>query len=163
MTEFEKKLYMDMMAGHSEEHLMAEFKRCMAEAKREYDAEQKRIEEKRRADEEAKKKAEAKRLTGEAIKSDYVNDVVSAQDVAEIFNAYFHNGTKFVVKDAKKLEAYVTAKDIEDIANLLCAVDPNVVSRVYTMKSNVVDPKPSKNQSQIDDDVIADFIGKLLR
>ena len=162
MTDFEKKLYMDMMAGHSEEHLMAEFKRCMAEAKREYDAEQKRIEEKRRADEEAKKKAEAKRLTGEAIKSDYVNGVVSAQDVAEIFNAYFHNGTKFVVKDAKKLEAYITAKDIEDIANLLCAADPSAVSRVYTWGNNVADTKKNKNQSQIDDDVIADFIGKLL-
>ena len=161
MTDFEKKLYMDMMAGHSEEHLMTEFKRCMAEAKREYDAEQKRIEEKRRADEEAKKKAEAKRLTGEAIKSDYVNGVVSAQDVAEIFNAYFHNGTKFVVKDAKKLKEYITAKDIEDIANLLCAADPSAVSRVYTWGNNVVDCK-SKNQSQIDDDVIADFIGKLL-
>ena len=167
MNEFEKKLFTDLQAGHSMEDLLSEFQKHLDEAKKEHDAL------------EAKKKAEADAKTNRAANAKHITDVanrlldntVTAEDVAWVFQRYF--ATKWTKSDAV-LESVMTAHEVDQMIDtavkmfdglepIIKMMDMSWEQIGSDLKSGSMKVKAkTKEQKRSDDDIIKDFIQKVL-
>lgn len=167
MNEFEKKLFTDLQAGHSMEDLLSEFQKHLDEAKKEHDAL------------EAKKKAEADAKANRAANAKHITDVanrlldntVTAEDVAWVFQRYF--ATKWTKSDAV-LESVMTAHEVDQMIDtavkmfdglepIIKMMDMSWEQIGSDLKSGSMKVKAkTKEQKRSDDDIIKDFIQKVL-
>ena len=176
MNDFEKKLIADLASGKSVEALLAEFNTALATAKKAEEERQKKIaEEKRRQEEEARKakaekerEAKSKRIVELANRA--LNNTTTPGDIAWLMNEYVHTNYP---KHAEDLNEILTAKDVDDMINLAVKLvdvsDPllNMFNgswaKPVNINSTVLFPETKeKNKSKSDDEVISDFINKIL-
>ena len=172
MNDFEKKLVADLASGKSVEALLAEFNTALAAAKKAEEERQKKLaEEKRIKEEEARKakaekerEAKSKRIVELANRA--LNDQIAAEDVAWLMTQYV---THKYPKRAEELGEIINAKDVESMIDLavklmdtadsmfgsVCVKDPVT----FTMK---VPPESKNKNKKSDDEVICDFINKIL-
>lgn len=171
MNEFEKKLLADLQSGHSVEDLLAEFQKHLDVAAKE------------QQEAEAKKKAEAAAQETRAANAKHITDVanrlldntVTADDVAWVFQRYF--ATKWT-KSTAVLESVMTAHEvdqmIETAVKMFDGLEPIMklmnmsweeVGRDLkngSMKAKPKDVEVNDKAKRSDDDVIKDFISKIL-
>lgn len=169
MNEFEKKLFADLQAGHSMEDLLSEFQKHLDEAKKEHDA----LEAKKKAEEDAKAKAQANRAANAKHITDVANrlldNTVTSEDVAWVFQRYF--ATKWTKSDAV-LESVMTAHEVDQMIDtavkmfdglepIIKMMDMSWEQIGNDLKSGSMKVK-TKEQKRSDDDIIKDFIQKVL-
>ena len=178
MNDFEKKLIADLASGKSAEALLAEFNTALAAAKKAEEERQKKLaEEKRIKEEEARKakaekerEAKSKRIVELANRA--LNDQIAAEDVAWLMTQYV---THKYPKRAEELGEIISAKDVEsmiDLAVKLMDTADSMFGNVWAKPIGKKDPVtftmkiPSENEikskSKSDDEVICDFINKIL-
>ena len=178
MNDFEKKLIADLASGKSAETLLAEFNTALAAAKKAEEERQKKLaEEKRIKEEEARKakaekerEAKSKRIVELANRA--LNDQIAAEDVAWLMTQYV---THKYPKRAEELGEIISAKDVEsmiDLAVKLMDTADSMFGSVWAKPASKKDPVtftmkiPSDNEikskSKSDDEVICDFINKIL-
>ena len=174
MNDFEKKLIADLASGKSAEALLAEFNTALVAAKKAEEERQKKIAEEKRIKEEEARKAKAMKEHG--IKSKRVvdlanralNDQVTAEDVAWLMTQYV---THKYPKRAEELSEVITAKDVESMINLAVRLMDTADSMFGNVWMSPVTDKNKKivftkheneNKSKSDDEVICDFINKIL-
>ena len=178
MNDFEKKLIADLASGKSAEALLAEFNTALAAAKKAEEERQKKLaEEKRIKEEEARKakaekdrEAKSKRIVELANRA--LNDQIAAEDVAWLMTQYV---THKYPKRAEELGEIISAKDVEsmiDLAVKLMDTADSMFGSVWAKPIGKKDPvsftikTPSENEIKIksksDDEVICDFINKIL-
>lgn len=178
MNDFEKKLIADLASGKSAEDLLAEFNTALAAAKKAEEERQKKFaEEKRIKEEEARKakaekerEAKSKRIVELANRA--LNDQVTAEDVAWLMTQYV---THKYPKRAEELGEIISAKDVEsmiDLAVKLMDTADSMFGSVWAKPIGKKDPVsftmkiPSENEikskNKSDDEVICDFINKIL-
>ena len=175
MNDFEKKLIADLASGKSAEALLAEFNTALVAAKKVEEERQKKIAEEKRIKEEEARKAKAEK--DREIKSKRVvelanralNDQISAEDVAWLMTQYVVH--KYP-KRAEELSEVITAKDVESMMNLavkLIDTADSIYGSVWAKPIGKQKPItftmiPSENElkSKSDDEVISDFINKIL-
>ena len=174
MIDFEKKLIADLASGKSAEALLAEFNTALIAAKKAEEERQRKIaEEKRIKEEEARKakaekerEAKSKRIVDLANRA--LNDQITADDVAWLMTQYV---THKYPKRAEELSEVITAKDVESMINLAVklmdtadSMFGNVwMSPVIDKNKKIVFTKhENENKSKSDDEVICDFINKIL-
>lgn len=167
MNEFEKKLFADLQAGHSMEDLLSEFQKHLDEAKKEHDA----LEAKKKAEEDARanRAANAKHITDVANR--LLDNTVTAEDVAWVFQRYF--ATKWTKSDAV-LESVMTAHEVDQMIDtavkmfdglepIIKMMDMSWEQIGSDLKSGSMKVKAkTKEQKRSDDDIIKDFIQKVL-
>lgn len=172
MNDFEKKLIADLASGKSAEALLAEFNTALVAAKKVEEERQKKIaEEKRIKEEEARKakaekerEAKSKRIVELANRA--LNDQITAEDVAWLMTQYVIH--KYPQR-AEELGEVITAKDVESMINLAVKLMDTAdsmfgsvwMSPVGDKNKKIVFTKP-ENKSKSDDEVICDFINKIL-
>ena len=177
MNDFEKKLIADLASGKSAEALLAEFNAALVAAKKVEEERQKKIaEEKRIKEEEARKakaekerEAKSKRIVELANRA--LNDQITAEDVAWLMTQYV---THKYPKRAEELSEVITAKDVESMMNLAVKLMDTADSMfgnvwaqpvgknepvTFTMK---IPPEDKIKSKKSDDEVICDFINKIL-
>lgn len=185
MNEFEKKLFADLQAGHSVDAIMAEFNKHLNVAKAEVAAAKAREEEerKRKLEEEKKKAAEAqaraqkdldaKKITEIANRA--LNSTLTSEDVAWMFQRYLFQKWG---KSEAVCQVAMTAEDIDTMINMAIkmfdTLDPlmkvtgtkweDLLDEVslFTPTSTHTSKKQNKNKSKNDDEVIKDFLNKIL-
>ena len=178
MNDFEKKLVADLASGKSVETLLAEFNTALAAAKKAEEERQKKLaEEKRIKEEEARKakaekerEAKSKRIVELANRA--LNDQIAAEDVAWLMTQYV---THKYPKRAEELGEIMSAQDVEsmiDLAVMLMDTADSIFGNVWAKPAGQMDPVtftmkiPSENEikskSKSDDEVICDFINKIL-
>lgn len=174
MNDFEKKLIADLASGKSAEALLAEFNTALVVAKKAEEERQKKIaEEKRIKEEEARKakaekerEAKSKRIVELANRA--LNDQISAEDVAWLMTQYV---THKYPKRAEELGEIINAKDVDsmmDLAVRLMDTAETMFGGTWAAVANqkgdkVFFTKPDvKSQNKSDDEVICDFINKIL-
>ena len=178
MNDFEKKLIADLASGKSAEALLAEFNTALVAAKKVEEERQKKIAEEKRIKEEAERKAKAEK--DREIKSKRIvelanralNDQVTAEDVAWLMTQYV---THKYPKRAEELSEIINAKDVDSMMDLAVKLMDTADSMfgsgcawpfgkkepvTFTMKIPSENEIKSKNKS--DDEVICDFINKVL-
>ena len=167
MNEFEKKLFTDLQAGHSMEDLLSEFQKHLDEAKKEHDALE--AKKKAEADAQAHRAANAKRITDVANR--LLDNTVTAEDVAWVFQRYF--ATKWTKSDAV-LESVMTAHEVDQMIDtavkmfdglepIIKMMDMSWEQIGSDLKSGSMKVKAkTKEQKRSDDDIIKDFIQKVL-
>ena len=178
MNDFEKKLIADLASGKSAEALLAEFNAALVAAKKAEEERQKKLAEEKRLKEEAERKAKAEKER--EVKSKQIvdlanralNDSTTAEDVAWLMNEYVKN--KYP-KYIEELGEVITANEVESIMNLAVKLMDTADSMfgsvwakpvgkkdpvTFTMKIPSENEIKSKNKS--DDEVICDFINKIL-
>lgn len=178
MNDFEKKLTADLANGKSVEALLAEFNTALAAAKKVEEERQKKLaEEKRIKEEEARKakaekdrEAKSKRIVELANRA--LNDQVTADDIAWLMTQYV---THKYPKRAEELGEIINAKDVDSMIDLAVKLMDTADSMfgsvwakpmgkkepvTFTMKIPSENEIKSKNKS--DDEVICDFINKIL-
>ena len=169
MNEFEKKLFADLQAGHSMEDLLSEFQKHLDEAKKEHDA----LEAKKKAEADAKAKAQANREANAKhiteVANRMLNNTITSEDVAWVFQRYF--ATKWTKSDAV-LESVMTAHEVDQMIDtavkLFDGLEP--VMKIMDMSWDQIgnDLKAgsmkvkAKETKRSDDDIIKDFIQKVL-
>ena len=177
MNDFEKKLIADLASGKSAEALLAEFNTALTAAKKAEEERQKKIAaEEKRKKEEAERKAKAEK--DREAKSKHIvelanralNDQITAEDVAWLMTQYV---THKYPKRAEELGEIVNAKDVDSMIDLAVKLMDTADSMfggvwakpigkkepvTFTMKI----PSEDKNKSKSDDEVICDFINKIL-
>ena len=171
MNDFEKKLIADLASGKSVEALLAEFNTALAAAKKAEEERQKKLAEEKRIKEEEARKAKAEKER--EAKSKHIvdlanralNDQVTAEDVAWLMTQYV---THKYPKRAEELGEIINAKDVESMINLAVRLMDTADSMfgniwtkdpvTFTMKI----PSEDKSKSKSDDEVICDFINKIL-
>jgi hypothetical protein len=173
MNEFEKKLIADLASGKSAEALLAEFNTALVTAKKVEEERQKKLaEEKRLKEEEARR---AKAVKEREVKSKQIvdlanralNDSTTAEDVAWLMNEYVNN--KYP-KYAEELGEVISAKDVESMMNLAVKLMDTAETMFGGTWSSVANQKgdkvfftkPNNVKSKSDDEVINDFINKIL-
>jgi hypothetical protein len=178
MNDFEKKLIADLASGKSAEALLAEFNTALIAAKKAEEERQKKIaEEKRIKEEEARKaKAEKERETKSKqiveLANRALNDQITVEDVAWLMTQYV---THKYPKRAEELGEIINAKDVDsmiDLAVKLMDTADSMFGSVWAKPIGKKDPVtftmkiPSENEikskSKSDDEVICDFINKIL-
>ena len=178
MNDFEKKLIADLASGKSAEALLAEFNTALAAAKKAEEERQKKLaEEKRIKEEEARKakaekerEAKSKRIVELANRA--LNDQIAAEDVAWLMTQYV---THKYPKRAEELGEIISAKDVEsmiDLAVKLMDTADSMFGNIWAKPVGKKEPVtftmkiPSENEikskSKSDDEVICDFINKIL-
>lgn len=178
MNDFEKKLIADLASGKSAEALLAEFNTALVAAKKAEEERQKKIAEEKRIKEEEARKAKAekdreiksKRIVDLANRA--LNDQIAAEDVAWLMTQYV---THKYPKRAEELGEILTAKDVDtmiDLAVKLMDTADSMFGSVWAKPVGKKDPMtftmkiPSENEikskSKSDDEVICDFINKIL-
>jgi leucyl aminopeptidase (aminopeptidase T) len=178
MNDFEKKLIADLASGKSAEALLAEFNTALVAAKKAEEERQKKIAEEKRIKEEAERKAKAekdreaksKRIVELANRA--LNDQISAEDVAWLMTQYV---THKYPKRAEELGEIINAKDVDsmiDLAVKLMDTADSMFGSVWAKPTGKKEPVtftmkiPSENEikskSKSDDEVICDFINKIL-
>ena len=178
MNDFEKKLIADLASGKSAEALLAEFNTALVAAKKVEEERQKKIAEEKRIKEEEARKAKAekerevksKRIVDLANRA--LNDQITAEDVAWLMTQYVIH--KYP-KRAEELGEVITAHDVESMINLAVKLMDTADSMFGTVWAKPVGKKdpvtftmkiPSENEvkskSKSDDEVICDFINKIL-
>ena len=171
MNEFEKKLFADLQAGHSMEDLLSEFQKHLDEAKKEHDA----LEAKKKAEADAKSKAQADRAANAKHITEVANrlldNTVTSEDVAWVFQRYF--ATKWTKSDAV-LESVMTAHEVDQMIDtavkmfdglepIIKMMDMSWEQIGSDLKSGSMKVKAkTKEQKRSDDDIIKDFIQKVL-
>ena len=178
MNDFEKKLVADLASGKSVEALLAEFNTALAAAKKAEEERQKKLAEEKRIKEEearkakAEKEREAKSKQIVELANRALNDQISAEDVAWLMTQYV---THKYPKRAEELGEIISAKDVEsmiDLAVKLMDTADSMFGNVWAKPIGKKDPVtftmkiPSDNEikskSKSDDEVICDFINKIL-
>ena len=178
MNDFEKKLVADLASGKSVETLLAEFNTALAAAKKAEEERQKKLaEEKRIKEEEARKakaeterEAKSKRIVELANRA--LNDQVTAEDVAWLMTQYVIH--KYP-KRAEELGEIINAKDVDSMIDLAVKLMDTADSMFGTVWAKPLDKQkpntftkkvPSENEgkskNKSDDEVICDFINKIL-
>ena len=174
MNDFEKKLIADLASGKSAEALLAEFNTALVAAKKVEEERQKKIAEEKRIKEEEARKAKAekerevksKRIVDLANRA--LNDQVTAEDVAWLMTQYVIH--KYP-KRAEELGEVITAHDVESIINLAVRLMDTADSMFGSVwmspagdksKKVVFTKHENENKSKSDDEVICDFINKIL-
>jgi hypothetical protein len=178
MNDFEKKLIADLASGKSAEALLAEFNTALVAAKKVEEERQKKLAEEKRIKEEAERKAKAekerevksKRIVELANRA--LNDQVTAEDVAWLMTQYV---THKYPKRAEELGEIINAKDVDsmiDLAVKLMDTADSMFGSVWAKPTGKKEPVtftmkiPSENEikskSKSDDEVICDFINKIL-
>lgn len=178
MNDFEKKLIADLANGKSAEALLAEFNTALVAAKKVEEERQKKLAEEKRIKEEEARKAKAekdreiksKRIVDLANRA--LNDQVSAEDVAWLMTQYV---THKYPKRAEELGEIINAKDVDsmmDLAVKLMDTADSMFGSVWAKPLGKKDPVtftmkiPSENEikskNKSDDEVICDFINKIL-
>lgn len=180
MNDFEKKLIADLASGKSVETLLAEFNTALVAAKKAEEERQKKLtEEKRIKEEEARKakaekerEAKSKRIVELANRA--LNDQITAEDVAWLMTQYV---THKYPKRAEELGEIINAKDVDSMIDLAVKLMDTADSMFGTVWAKPVGKKdpvsftiktPSENEIKIksknksDDEVICDFINKIL-
>jgi leucyl aminopeptidase (aminopeptidase T) len=178
MNDFEKKLIADLASGKSAEALLAEFNTALVTAKKAEEERQKKIAEEKRIKEEEARKAKAEK--DREIKSKRIvelanralNDQISAEDVAWLMTQYV---THKYPKRAEELGEIINAKDVDSMIDLAVKLMDTADSMFGTVWAKPVGKKdpvtftmkiPSENEvkskSKSDDEVICDFINKIL-
>ena len=171
MNDFEKKLIADLASGKSAEALLAEFNTALAAAEKAEEERQKKLAEEKRIKEEEARKAKAEK--DREIKSKRIvelanralNDQISAEDVAWLMTQYV---THKYPKRAEELGEIINAKDVEsmiDLAVKLMDTADSMFGNIWTkdpVTFTMKIPSEDKNKSKSDDEVICDFINKIL-
>ena len=170
MNDFEKKLVADLASGKSAEALLAEFNTALAAAKKAEEERQKKLaEEKRIKEEEARKakaekerEAKSKRIVELANRA--LNDQITAEDVAWLMTQYV---THKYPKRAEELGEIISAKDVEsmiDLAVKLMDTADSMFGNIWTKDPVTFTMKvpPESKSKKSDDEVICDFINKIL-
>ena len=178
MNDFEKKLIADLASGKSAEALLAEFNTALAAAKKAEEERQKKLAEEKRIKEEearkakAEKEREAKSKQIVDLANRALNDQVTAEDVAWLMTQYV---THKYPKRAEELGEIINAKDVESMIDLAVRLMDTADSMFGSVWAKPVGKKepvtftmkiPSENEikskSKSDDEVICDFINKIL-
>ena len=174
MNDFEKKLIADLASGKSAEALLAEFNTALVTAKKAEEERQRKIAEEKRIKEEEARKAKAekerevksKRIVDLANRA--LNDQVTAEDIAWLMTQYV---THKYPKRANELGEIINAKDVESMINLavrLMDTADSMFGSVWMSPANDKNKKivftkhENENKSKSDDEVICDFINKIL-
>lgn len=176
MNDFEKKLIADLASGKSAEVLLAEFNTALTAAKKAEEERQKKLAEEKRIKEEEARKAKAekdreiksKRIVDLANRA--LNDQIAAEDVAWLMTQYV---THKYPKRAEELGEMITAKDVEGLIDLAVRLMDTADSMFGSVWAKPVGNKepvtftmkiPSEKEikSKSDDEVICDFINKIL-
>ena len=178
MNDFEKKLIADLASGKSAEALLAEFNTALVAAKKVEEERQKKLAEEKRIKEEEARKAKAEK--DREIKSKRIvelanralNDQITAEDVAWLMTQYV---THKYPKRAEELGEIINAKDVDtmiDLAVKLMDTADSMFGTVWAKPMGKKEPVtftmkiPSDNEikskSKSDDEVICDFINKIL-
>ena len=178
MNDFEKKLITDLASGKSAEALLAEFNTALAAAKKAEEERQKKLAEEKRIKEEEARKAKAekereiksKRIVELANRA--LNDQITAEDVAWLMTQYV---THKYPKRAEELGEIINAKDVDSMIDLAVKLMDTADSMFGTVWPKPFDKQkpitftmkvPSENEvkskSKSDDEVICDFINKIL-
>ena len=174
MNDFEKKLIADLASGKSAETLLAEFNTALVAAKKVEEERQKKLAEEKRLKEEEERRAKA--VKEREIKSKCIvelanralNDQVTAEDVAWLMTQYVIH--KYP-KRAEELGEVITAHDVESIINLAVKLMDTADSMFGSVWMSPVNDKSKKivftkheneSKSKSDDEVICDFINKIL-
>ena len=172
MNDFEKKLIADLASGKSAEALLAEFNTALVAAKKAEEERQKKIAEEKRIKEEEARKAKAekerevksKRIVELANRA--LNDQITADDVAWLMTQYV---THKYPKRAEELGEIISAKDVDsmiDLAVKLMDTADSMFGSVWMSPANDKSKKvvltKHENKSKSDDEVICDFINKIL-
>lgn len=172
MNEFEKKLFADLQSGHSVQDLLTEFQKHLDAASKEHEA----LEAKKKAEEEAKAKAQANRAANAKHITDVANrlldNTVTSADVAWVFQRYF--ATKWTKSDAV-LESVMTAHEVDQMVETAIKMFDGLEPIIKMMDmsweqigddlksgSMKVKPKETTKVKRSDDDIIKDFIQKVL-
>ena len=178
MNDFEKKLVADLASGKSVETLLAEFNTALAAAKKAEEERQKKLAEEKRIKEEearkakAEKEREAKSKQIVDLANRALNDQVTAEDVAWLMTQYV---THKYPKRAEELGEIINAKDVDsmiDLAVKLMDTADSMFGNIWAKPVGKKEPVtftmkiPSENEikskSKSDDEVICDFINKIL-
>ena len=174
MNDFEKKLVADLASGKSAEALLAEFNTALVAAKKVEEERQKKLAEEKRIKEEearkakAEKEREAKSKQIVDLANRALNDQVTAEDVAWLMTQYV---THKYPQSAEELGEIINAKDVEsmiDLAVKLMDTADSMFGSVWAKPMDKKDPVtftmkiPSENEVKSDDEVICDFINKIL-
>ena len=175
MNDFEKKLIAELASGKSAEALLAEFNTALAAAKKAEEERQKKLaEEKRIKEEEARKakaekerEAKSKRIVELANRA--LNDQIAAEDVAWLMTQYV---THKYPKRAEELGEIISAMDVEsmiDLAVKLMDTADSMFGSVWAKPIGKKEPvtftmkvPPESKSKKSDDEVICDFINKIL-
>ena len=174
MNDFEKKLIADLASGKSAEALLAEFNTALVAAKKVEEERQKKIAEEKRIKEEearkakAEKEREAKSKQIVDLANRALNDSTTAEDVAWLMNEYVNN--KYP-KYAEELGEVINAKDVESMMNLAVKLMDTAETMFGGTWASVANQKgdkvfftkpDTKSKNKSDDEVICDFINKIL-
>lgn len=174
MNDFEKKLIADLASGKSAEALLAEFNTALVAAKKVEEERQKKLAEEKRIKEEearkakAEKEREAKSKQIVDLANRALNDQVTAEDIAWLMTQYV---THKYPKRAEELGEIINAKDVESMINLavrLMDTADSMFGSVWMSPANdkskkvVFTKHENENKSKSDDEVICDFINKIL-
>ena len=176
MNDFEKQPIADLASGKSAEVLLAEFNTALTAAKKAEEERQKKLAEEKRIKEEEARKAKAekdreiksKRIVDLANRA--LNDQIAAEDVAWLMTQYV---THKYPKRAEELGEMITAKDVEGLIDLAVRLMDTADSMFGSVWAKPVGNKepvtftmkiPSEKEikSKSDDEVICDFINKIL-
>ena len=172
MIDFEKKLVADLASGKSAEALLAEFNTALIAAKKVEEERKRKVAEEQRIKEEAERKAKAekdrevksKRIVDLANRA--LNDQTTADDVAWLMTQYV---THKYPKRAEELGEMITGKDVESMIDLTVRLMDTANSMLGSIWMSPVSDKSKKivftnheNKSKSDDEVISDFINKIL-
>ena len=171
MNDFEKKLIADLASGKSAEALLAEFNTALVAAKKVEEERQKKLAEEKRIKEEearkakAEKEREAKSKRIVELANSALNDQITAEDVAWLMTQYV---THKYPKRAEELGEIINAKDVDsmiDLAVKLMDTADSMFGNIWTkdpVTFTMKIPSEDKSKSKSDDEVICDFINKIL-
>lgn len=165
MNEFEKKLFADLQAGHSVDAILAEFNKHLNIAKAEIEAVKAREEEEKKA--RAQKDVDAKKITEIANRA--LNSKLTGEDVAWMFQRYLFQKWG---KSEAICKVTMTSEDIDTMIDMAIkmfdTLEPLMVAtntKWEDILNNIplfTTPTKKQNKSQSDDEVIKDFLNKIL-
>ena len=179
MNEFEKKLFADLQAGHSVDAIMAEFNKHLNVAKAEIEAAKAREEEEKRKREEEEKRraaeaqarmqkdADAKKITEIANRA--LNNTLMSEDVAWMFQRYLFQKWG---KSETVCQVAMTAEDIDTMIDMAVKMFDTLEPLMHATNTKWEDllnnvplftpPAKKQSKSKNDDEVIKDFLNKIL-
>lgn len=150
MTEFEKKLLADLEAGHDVNEILDEFKSRLNTAVEEYEAKQ--AKEKAEAEAKAQREVEQTGVAIAELANRMLTKQLTADDVAWVLQTYFS-------QVAENVQVEFTAKDAEDLRHTACGMMSGFAELMESAFNAV---KPGKCKCESDDDILRDFVQKIL-
>lgn len=152
MTEFEKKLLADLEAGHDVNEILDEFKSRLNTAVEEYEAKQ--AKEKAEAEAKAQREVEQTGVAIAELANRMLTKQLTADDVAWVLQTYFS-------QVAENVQVEFTAKDAEDLRHTACGM-MNGFAELMESAFNAVKPGKHSCKCESDDDILRDFVQKIL-